>query len=112
MTSKLWETLDYLASRGWHKGGFEAADGGMCMLGANRWVHCGTTSILHPGLEDATRTDTEAMMAVIVEQFPDRIRSNSSIYQVADFNNHKDTTFEDVQRVLEKAAIRTDEVLS
>ena len=46
---------------------------------------------------------------VIWEQYPDRVWDNDDDMAVAHFNDHPDTTFDDVRTVFEKAAVRWDE---
>ncbi len=46
------------------------------------------------------------------EQYPDRVSSRDPSEAIVDFNNHPDTTQEDVERVFEKAIVRAYEVLS
>ncbi len=50
------------------------------------------------------------LSAVALEQYPDR--TGVTGWAIVDFNNHPDTTQEDVERVFEKAIVRAYEVLS
>jgi hypothetical protein len=49
------------------------------------------------------------MQAVIAEQYPERWYGYSET--VMGFNDHRDTTFADIERVLEKTAVRLDEAV-
>jgi hypothetical protein len=49
----------------------------------------------------------EVMSRVAVELFPDRVFSD----EFSEFNDHDDTTEEDVVSVMEKAAVRFDELV-
>jgi hypothetical protein len=64
----------------------------------------------------AINADPECLLVaeIIKEQFPDRLRSSHRLYPssiIPTFNDHPNTTLEDVQLVLRKAAIQCDEVL-
>lgn len=51
---------------------------------------------------------------VIKEQYPDRCYigvNTTALPDIAHFNDHPDTTFEDVTRVLEKALVRASEII-
>jgi hypothetical protein len=85
--------LDRLRRKGWWKDGQPLTATSECMI----------TAQLRPSL----RLD-EATAAVIREQYPERLgHQRGPGYYVADviaFNDHPDTTFDDVQAVLEKVA--------
>lgn len=49
------------------------------------------------------------LCAVAMEQYPDRI--SGPYDEIARFNNHPDTTQEDVERIFEKAIVRAYETL-
>lgn len=49
----------------------------------------------------------DLLMEVIREQFPERLKRFSE--NIPTFNDHPDTTFEDVRLVIEKAAIKEQE---
>lgn len=52
----------------------------------------------------------DVVATVVREQYPDRCwRYSVPLCVVTDFNDHPDTTQEEVERVLEKAALRLDE---
>jgi len=50
-----------------------------------------------------------AVDAVVREQYPDRAGISGLLTGVGDFNDHPDTTWADVDLVLDKAARRLDE---
>ncbi|HUS62509.1 MAG TPA: hypothetical protein VMY34_09955 [Acidimicrobiales bacterium] len=45
-----------------------------------------------------------------LEQYPDRVEPHVLGGEIVDFNNHDDTTQEDVERVFEKAIVRAYEL--
>lgn len=95
--TKVREALDLLRRDGWCKGkGFDEK-GRHCIVGAGISVHYSA--------EDAL-----ALHAVAREQYPDRI-GWTTLASAAAFNDHAETTFEDVERVMEKAALRLDEAV-
>ena len=89
------KVLDRLREKGWHKGGFYGPAETSCILGAS--ISCmtgkGFMSILRP---------------IIEGQYPDRI-TDSLFGPISAFNDHPDTSFSDVERVLEKAAVKWEE---
>ncbi len=113
--SKLWEALDTLRERGWFQGSSvcQGATSGGKSVGSGSSCLYIALSIAHSEEETAAyRRDMETLREVCLEQFPERtdplsIRETTLI-QV---NNHSDTTYRDVETLLEKAAIRSDEIL-
>lgn len=93
------EALDRLRTHGWTKGASMNSRGEMCIGGA-----CETGEV---GFSPAI----QAIATVIRDQFPERVRDaiNPSMGIVVRFNDHPDTTFADVERVLEKAAVKWEE---
>lgn len=91
--TKLWDALDLLRRDGWCKDVAETGDGRRCLLGAG--VAAGYST-----------DDCFALHAVAKEQYPERLRLRTDLSPAAAFNDHPDTTFADVERVIEKAAIR------
>lgn len=57
--------------------------------------------------------DRQALTDVVREQFPDRLGPVLSTYKpdVAQFNDHPDTTWADLELVVEKAAIKRQEAV-
>ncbi len=114
--SKIWEALDTLRERGWFQGSSTCQG----TSSAYKQVKNGTTCLyialmLAHGDEwsEAYRRDMDVLRGVCLEYFPERAdldsKAETTIIQV---NNHPDTTYGDVETLLEKAAIRSDEVLS
>lgn len=104
------DALRLLRHVGWTKGISRAPDGRRCLIGA-----------------DMSSCDN-LLMGVVREQFPDRIHYDPSrstkalgVFQkpdapisyeygaLANFNNHPDTVFSDIELVLEKTAVRYEE---
>lgn len=89
--------LELLRREGWWKedGSFSAHRGGCLALAAN-WVNPDSE-----GLETA-------IADVIREQYPERARllqaNPADVHVCVAFNDHPDTTFADVEAVLEKVA--------
>ena len=91
------------ARRSWVKGILSRKYDGAeryCMVGALR--HVGVTQFA----DTANSKDVRAILRVIREQFPDRFRDTRNI---PSFNDHPTRTFDDVELVLEKAAILREE---
>lgn len=112
------EALEVLKSGGWAKGAYNIGNT-HCLVGALRKAAVGTSSTI-----DILRKTGEASCApklrsideatvrvatVLSEQYPDRFDPNFNT--IPHFNDHPDTTFEDVERVLSKAAILAEEQL-
>lgn len=90
--------LDLLQDgRRWIKGQTYSATG-MCLMGAYMSIHQGYNSC----------EGFEILKAIIGEQYPDRTLKPTCA-SVASFNDHKDTVWEDVERVLEKAVVQWEE---
>ena len=111
--SKLWETLDILREQGWCKNALRNPKGEHCVLGALGVAYGATSDELSPytvGPTDVFHTsdlldDLTAIHRVVMAQYPERI-------DPVDFNNHETTTWDDLERVVEKAAIAQDEILA
>lgn len=101
------EAIAVLARHGWRGIGKPASprDGRPCVF-----VAMGRTG----GLSDVAGFDAavERVAAVIREQYPERTMDRLFHEQVLfRFNDHPDTTVEDVILVLTKASVRRDEVV-
>lgn len=93
------KVLDRLREKGWFKGSFwpygsDAQNGPFCMLGA----------VPNPLLDTWPEHIVDG---IIRDQYGDRIMQGYRI--IPTFNDHRDTTFSDVERVLEKAAVKWEE---
>lgn len=99
------KTLEHLGQSGWHKGGSGNSIDGYCL-----GVALGQTCRAANSWEDNCyyKHVSDVVEAVIAEQFPDRYDSSE---RFSHFNDHDDTTIEDIALVLEKAAIRLDETV-
>lgn len=89
------EGLEVLREKGWCQGAIEDDKGRKCAIGGLLLTNPTTNSL--PFLAEITE-----------ELFPDRYRISNK-HPVAIFNDHPHTTFEDVEAVFEKAAVRWDE---
>lgn len=87
------KVLDRLREKGWMKGRFGGGDGPNCLLGAKIVV--------------SPNEGYSELELTIREHYPDRRLSCRGI--VSGFNDHPATTFADVERVLEKAAVKWEE---
>lgn len=103
---------EIISQRGWCKGSMEKTDGSVCLLGAARAAH--VQEERNPGWHYSPAIT--ALSKVIQEQYPERVTGATEepipgIPWVGDydhvwiFNDHADTTYEDIERVLEKAAV-------
>ena len=111
MANRIREAIEVLARRGWAQGAFTDDTGRHCLQGALYEAHgC------HPRLQGkltGTRTDPELtadlrlLNETIAAEYPDRVGAVG----VSRFNDHPDTTIDDVVRVLEKSAARRDETV-
>ena len=92
------EVLRGLRTCGWAKGTFRDANGAMCIRGA--MSNAGSLT------QVARRDLYERLLIVIRAEYPGRLTRGEILdpEPVAAFNDHPDTTFTDVERVLEKVA--------
>ena len=97
------KVLDRLREKGWHKGSYGTQFGPNCLVGGIKIINGLPTTlrmISHP--------QVELLSNIIYEQFRDRA-VDGPMTCVPNFNDHPDTTFPDVERVLEKAAVKWEE---
>jgi hypothetical protein len=102
--NKIDAMLSQLREYGWTKEEYFGDDGTCCILGAHKnQVQIGNESGY-----------SNLVGAVILEQYPDRLDiaphlgATTWVY-IPEFNDHEDTTFADVELVLEKASLRLEE---
>lgn len=88
-------TLDRLRAKGWIKECWGPPEGPNCISGAAAHV----TGKAYPEV-------TNILADLARFEYPDRTGGG---FDHISFNNHPDTTFADVERVLEKAAIKWEE---
>jgi len=105
----LWVAKDVLQEKGWTKGHLEAEDGSVCALGA-MWFGCSVHVLPDPNIEMGVNILNE----VVIEQWPDRATSAElhprNLLETAQFNDHPDTTLDDVLATFDKAAVRWEEI--
>lgn len=89
------KVLDRLREKGWMKGESGDDAGPNCIMGA----YC-----------RVWKFGPDQMIGQIArDQYPDRVGWHENLVEAAQFNDHPDTTFSDVERVLEKAAVKWEE---
>ena len=111
MANRIREAIEVLARRGWTQGAFTDDSGRHCLQGALYEAY-GCQPRQHGRL---TRTTTNADITadvrlvneVIAAEYPDRVGAVG----ISRFNDHPETTIDDVVRVLEKSAIKRDELV-
>jgi hypothetical protein len=107
--NKIRQAIDVLAARGWTKGAFTDLSGRHCLQGALYEAHgvCPLRrgSVVGP-LPSALAADVRLVNDVVEANYPERFGGVG----VSRFNDHPETTVDDVVLVLEKAAVRRDEL--
>lgn len=91
--------LDVLRLRGWSKGESFGPNGQRCV---------GAACEIPGGMSEPVTL----IARIINEHYADRTVEhicNTSMATIVSFNDHPDTTFADVERVLEKAAVKWEE---
>lgn len=117
MDTSLWEALDRIPSKDkWCKADVHLPSGRRCLLGAIANSQPGEFDVVvYNRAETQYREDVEAVWAVIREQYPDSWGlwdDRDPIDGVWNFNDASSTEYSDVRLVVEKAAVRRDEILS
>lgn len=99
--------LDVLRRDGWCKDIWRNEKGEHCLMGA--FIAAYNNDQMETW-NDAEWPGYDIVQDVVREQFPERggLGLSSEIL----FNNHPDTTFADVEMVLEKAQLRLDEAVA
>lgn len=93
----------------WHKGSLYGPDDTACGLGHVIKVASENSTDM-PKIVFLPPEITDIMNKVALEQYPDRaIRNDVLPHPFAQFNDHDDTTEDEVVAVMEKAAILLDE---
>lgn len=96
------KVLDRLREKGWHKGDYGFASGPNCLVGG---------LLFATGMniqESCNSPESETLDKIVMEQYWGRA-IRGSMTHIPNFNDHPDTTFTDVERVLEKAAVKWEE---
>lgn len=108
MINTIRKAIEVLAGSGWAKGTFCDDERRHCIQGALYEVH-GLLALddrpMTGALTPEMANDVALVNGVIEAQYPERFGAAG----VARFNDHPETTIDDVITVLEKAAIRKDE---
>jgi hypothetical protein len=106
--NRIRQAIEVLAHAGWTKGTFTDEGGRHCLQGALYEAH----QVQAPQKDDVgtplcrpLADDVRLVNSVIEEQYPERFGAVG----VSRFNDHPETTLDDVIRVLEKAAVRQEE---
>lgn len=110
MANRIRDAIELLARRGWTQGRFTDDSGRHCLQGALYEAHrCQprTPGRLGHSVSGALAADLRLMNETIEAEYPERFGAVG----VSRFNDHPDTTIDDVVRVLEKAALRRDEAI-
>jgi len=114
MGTQLWDALDYLREHGWHQGHYtdinDAANPtpSACILGALKIAQMEAVGNVF-GI--GYGYDIQALISTIEEQHPDVATDakEQDYTLIPFFNDGKGRTFAEVERVIEKAAIKRDE---
>lgn len=111
MANRIREAIEVLARRGWTKDSFTDTDGRHCMQGALYEAHgvnmIACSSPVRLAVEGDLASDMALLNAIVQSEYPDRFGAVGT----SRFNDHPETTIDDVVRVMEKAAVRRDEQL-
>lgn len=111
MANRIREAIQVLANRGWTKNSFTDGGGRHCLQGAlyeAYGVNSGECAHhLRLRLAGELAADMRLVNDVVASEYPDRFGGVGA----SRFNDHPETTVDDVVRVLEKAAARRDERL-
>ena len=95
MANRIRDAIEVLARRGWTQGTFTDEGGRHCLQGA----------LTGTGTDLSLAADIRLVNETIAAEYPERVGAVG----VSRFNDHPETTIDDVVRVLEKSAIRRDE---
>jgi hypothetical protein len=109
MANRIREAIEVLARRGWTQGAFTDDTGRHCLQGALYEAH-GCQPRQHGKLTGTSAdpdltADLRLLNETIAAEYPERVGAVG----VSRFNDHPETTIDDVVRVLEKTAVRRDE---
>lgn len=109
MANRIREAIEVLARRGWTQGAFTDDAGRHCLQGALYEAY--GCQPRRPGQHSTTHAHVTADLSLVNEiiaaEYPDRVGAVG----ISRFNDHPETTIDDVVRVLEKSAIRRDEIV-
>lgn len=107
MANRIREAIEVLARRGWTQGTFTDDAGRHCLQGALHEAY--GCQPRRPGERTVSQAELAADLRlvneIIASEYPERVGAVG----VSRFNDHPDTTIDDIVRVLEKSAVRRDE---
>lgn len=101
--NQIHQAAELIRQKGHVKGSYQT-NKGFCAVGALNFVGVGQETVL-------SYLATDVVADVIREQYPDRLNlpCRSGFAAIVRFNDHEDTTQDEVVAVLEKAAVKLDE---
>lgn len=94
------KVLDRLREKGWNQKRWGGPEGPNCMYGAIYYTQ--------PGQALSESWMSQMLYHIVGDQYRNRVNDNMD-NRVMLFNDHPDTTFSDIERVLEKAAVKWEE---
>lgn len=111
VVNRIREAISVLARRGWTKDAFTDGDGRHCLQGALYEAYGVNASDcahhMRLRLAGELAADMRLVNDIVASEYPDRFGGVGA----SRFNDHPETTVDDVVRVLEKAAVRRDELI-
>jgi hypothetical protein len=109
--------IEHIKKVGWYQGGYWDR-GGSLELALERTMPCCLLGAYHSVTETDTTewmsAETAAIAGVIMEQYLDRLEKRDfrdAFEVISRFNDHDETSLEDVMLVLEKAQVSTHDGL-
>jgi hypothetical protein len=110
MPNRIRDAIEVLLRRGWAQDSFTDDEGRHCLQGAlyETYGLAPLTARRTPcPVSGELADDIRLLNRVIAEQYPDRTGGVG----ISRFNDHPETTVDDVLRVMEKAAVARDEAV-
>lgn len=108
MANRIRDAIELLARKGWTQGTFTDEAGRHCLQGALYEAYGCQPRVpgrLGRNLPGDLADDVRLVNETIATEYPERVGAVG----VSRFNDHPETTIDDVVRVLEKSALRRDE---
>lgn len=96
------KTKIYLQEHGWNKDILVNAEHEVCLWGAITMIRRASSAL------------PETLKDIIAEQFPERSHIDNDCpvsHFIMEFNDHADTTYTDVNTILDKASMRLEEMV-
>ncbi len=105
------KAIEQLRTRGHCKGMLSNPRWEVCALGALYSALYGVPVYGHQDVEETHPEVMQRLHRIVEEQYPDRLAgvSDDGYSILSAFNDHPDTTTEDVERVFTKSAIEAEE---